>query len=93
MDSSPDDAPKTKAEKKFSNSPDFAKAEIRGRIIHSVDGTALSSTLVRTGTRPTRRGWQTPSRGSAIWPTATKVPVKARVAGKDPMRVDGGLTW
>ncbi len=42
MDSSPDDAPKTKAEKKFSNSPDFAKAEIRGRIIHSVDGTALS---------------------------------------------------
>ena len=38
----PADAPRTPAEKKFSDRPDFAKAEIRGRIIHSVDGTALS---------------------------------------------------
>ena len=38
----PADAPQTPAEKKFSDRPDFAKADIRGRIIHSVDGTALS---------------------------------------------------
>jgi hypothetical protein len=38
----PADAPRTPAEKKFSDRPDFAKADMRGRIIHSVDGISLS---------------------------------------------------